>query len=268
MKHGALPYYGGKSPGRKTSGWIASQLPWSWESLYVEPFCGMAGVWYGRKPVHWEILNDVHDRLINWWRVVRDSPEEFGRRIDATHMHSRSEFYQSLDQLDTGDSIQRAVAYTVVMSGSISNSDNYQQAVWVPNYSVSVPRPMPFCSEDVWRIYERTRGVQIECRDAVEMLARIAGFSHAVVYVDPPYRTADTRGYIHMPDWGALTDVLAEQQGSVAVSGYNDEWDHLGWRCTSLDTTAQTALATGGRVEKLWMNYDQHASGTLFQNNF
>ena len=73
----ALPWYGGKARGRGQ--WIAGLLPWDYESLYCEPCCGMANVWAARSPVKVEILNDLNDRVINWWRVARDHADEFGQ---------------------------------------------------------------------------------------------------------------------------------------------------------------------------------------------
>ena len=76
-----LPYYGGKR-GYGKAEWIASFLPHTPDSCYVEPFAGMAAVLLARSPVDIEILNDANERIVNWWRIVRDEAEEFGRLID------------------------------------------------------------------------------------------------------------------------------------------------------------------------------------------
>lgn len=69
----ALYWPGGKSGnGAGVGRWIADQLPWRYSSCYVEPFAGMLGVLLQRKPVQTEIVNDSDERVVNWWRVVRD----------------------------------------------------------------------------------------------------------------------------------------------------------------------------------------------------
>ena len=51
----------------------------------------MAGVLLARAPVKTEILNDLNGRVVNWWRAVRDKPEEFGRLLEFTPF-SRAEY--------------------------------------------------------------------------------------------------------------------------------------------------------------------------------
>ena len=89
------PYYGGKR-GYGIAEWIASYLPRNSDSCYVEPFAGMAGVLFARQPAKPEALNDLNRRVINWWRVVRDQPEEFGWRVEMTPK-SRVEYQWGAD---------------------------------------------------------------------------------------------------------------------------------------------------------------------------
>ena len=112
MKSGALRYYGGKAPMRELTRWIVSLIPWERQTLYVEPCCGMAGVLMSRPPTNTEIISDANERLANWWRVIRDQPEEFARAIDWTHQRCEPEFRRCLQLLDDPDPVTRAVAYT------------------------------------------------------------------------------------------------------------------------------------------------------------
>ena len=230
MRAGALGYYGGKSPGRALTKWIADNLPWEYRSTYIEPFAGMCGVLLTRQRVHTEIINDRNDRLVNWWTVVRDHADEFGRQLEETHQHSRTEYNRCIEDLDCEDPIRRAVAFNVVVNTSILHTDT-ERGSWIWRDRFVGGKLSSWCANDIAKIRDRTRMVQIENTDAVELLERMHDKPHAVIYVDPPYRTANHSPYSFVPDWDALTAVLLKQQGSVAVSGYNDEWDHLGWRC-------------------------------------
>ena len=102
--------------------------------------------------------------------------------------------------------------------------------------------------------------VELECCDAVDLIRRNAHRVEQVVYVDPPYRHAATRGYLAQTDHGELAAAVLCHRGSVAVSGYPGDWPELdaaGWSHVSHAATV-TAARTGGtgRVERLWMNYD------------
>ena len=259
MTPGGLRYYGGKHPSRGLCKWIVSMIPWSKQSLYAEPFCGMAGVLCGRAPVNCELINDRNDRLINWWQVVRDHPHDFGTLLEMSHQASRSECERARAELDCEDPIQRAVNYTIVVQSTMHHTDRgsrFSRDFIFRNKAVRV-----WGMRDVLALHERTRRVQIENCDAVDLMNRIKDENKAVLYVDPPYRTAEIGAYRFKPDWDALTEALLKQQGSVAVSGYNDEWDHLGWRCEEFQTFTTANNIMGDekpdptRTEKLWCNY-------------
>ena len=82
-----------------------------------------------------------------------------------------------------------------------------------------------------------------------------------VVYVDPPYPNT-VRHYAKANNINPkkLGKALLAQKGKVAISGYGDTWDHLGWRVEKIKTVTYIGAAAGktsaSRVECLWMNYD------------
>ena len=76
-----------------------------------------------------------------------------------------------------------------------------------------------------------------------------------VVYCDPPYYSTDRRYTENDVDIQALTDALLEQKGQVAVSGYGEEWNHLGWRVVEKEVRATASGKNQVRTERLWMNY-------------
>ena len=104
-----------------------------------------------------------------------------------------------------------------------------------------------------------TSAWSLEAIDACELLERVAGEAGAVIYVDPPYPSVKPL-YGSEPDWTRLRAALAAQRGAVAVSGYGDEWDALGWRRVERRTTTQIGASVDHRVEVLWANYDATAT--------
>ena len=262
----ALRYYGGKSPLRGTCKWIVSHLPWRYDSIYVEPFCGMAGVLLSRQPVNCEIINDLNDRLINWWQCIRDHPDEFAAALDGEHRHSRTVFAAMRAQLDCDDPIRRAVAYTIVLLNTMAATD------WDNGYVVQYDHKRAindWTTDDIRRLRRRIANTQIENRDAITILERTADCTEAVVYVDPPYQSARNRFYRHVPDWDRLYDALRQQRGMCAVSGFGGDFSRLGWRVEERPrkSTIRNYLEQtddDARVERLWMNYDPPQS-TLFE---
>ena len=224
----------------------------------------MCGILLARPKAPMEAINDINDRLVNWWRVTRDSPEEFADRLAEHHQLSRTGFQEAKDGLDCEDPIMRAVNYTIVMRGSFSQSD-HDGAGWATSWA-AVTRPI-WTRDEIYRVRERTATVQIENMDAVEFLDRAARHDRAVIYCDPPYESADNSSYRQVPDWDDLKAVLRRQKGRVAISGFNDDFDCLGWHVSTLERGKMAfnpktrEMVSIPRVEKLWMNYDPPQRG-------
>ena len=259
MKHASMPYYGGKSG---KSDWICSLLPWEFETTYVEPCGGMAHIMVARAPVKNEIYCDYNDRLTNWWKCLRGDPKEFRRLVHYTP-YSRREFKDSIKLLDDMDisPMERALAFHVVLVQCIHGGDNASPGNWrrgISPLGKSVSKGMTAWTEErIEWLANRMREVQIEDIGAVEILERTARESKCVIYCDPPYPSANTTPYRFGGAIDGLSEAMQSQSGRVAVSGYGDEWDHLGWVRHEKDAS-YSQIATGERTrrtEVLWTNY-------------
>ena len=71
MLNSPFKWVGGKSRLRK---YIVALLPQ--HSCYVELFAGAAWVLFGKSPSDVEILNDIDQDLITFFRIVKEKPEE------------------------------------------------------------------------------------------------------------------------------------------------------------------------------------------------
>ena len=265
MKLVALPYFGGKSTLARGSGpWVNSLLPTRTDCLYAEPFAGMLGVLLGRPPSHVELVNDLNDRVVNWWRVIRDKPTEFLEVYEWTP-NARREYEDAYDNLDNPawSDVQRAVAFTTILERGLIHGDGGSRKAWGVSYNPSIgsiPRRRP---EMVYALSDRLRHVQIENRCAVKVVTQLSSIEDAIVYLDPPYRSAGTSAYRHGDgvDHEALKAAVLSCRGMVAISGYEgDGWGELGWREESFESIRVTMHAGGNRTsprrEKLYMNYD------------
>ena len=252
-----LPYYGGKRGWGKAE-WIAELLPWQEDSLYCEPFAGMAGVLLARKQVKAEMLNDRNGRVVNWWRAVRDQPDEFGWLVEHTPF-SRDEFRWACAAVDDSDlpDIRRALAFHILVSQCINQGDNsLSPSSWRRRFQGCNTPPNPHQPAEIVFMARRLQAVQLEHLDGLTLLERIKGYDHAVIYCDPPYPTANRSPYSRdTVDYDLLAELLTVQQGAVAISGYPGEWDCLGWQSDGkLHGRSQINGKLDARTEVLWRN--------------
>lgn len=71
-------------PGRQPFGWYGSKVRLAPRILfliasiprrvYVEPYAGSAAVLFGKPRSPVEIINDIDDQVVNFFRVLRDHP--------------------------------------------------------------------------------------------------------------------------------------------------------------------------------------------------
>jgi DNA adenine methylase len=272
---GGLRYYGGKHPATRRGRWINATIgPAPKRTSYIEPFAGMLGVLLQRPPVRIELANDANRWVVAWWRAVRDWPEEFARLIAATP-RSRVLYDEAAETVlagpPAGDPLRDALAIHVCIDQNMNHGPVPGRGRWAAMYSGAIGSTGSegWTRERVAALAARLRRVQLECRDACAILERTRRTADALIYVDPPYALADTAPYGEAAarlDRGRLGDLLAAQAGRVAVSGYGDEWDGLGWHRSELaDRHRPLGVHSGAkaapRVEVLWTNFPPAGEG-------
>ena len=172
--------------------------------------------------------------------------------------YSERYFAECRKTIDDGSPLERAIKFQVVVQQSQAHTDSSR--AFSVHYTTSRRSDPPgVIAPRVRRLSDRLRYVQLLDRPALDILERTADVDEAVVYCDPPYRTADTTPYTVVED-SDLIDVLRRQRGRVAISGYGSEWEALGWHRHEFDTFF-SALGSGveeasERTEVLWTNYE------------
>ena len=76
-------------------------------------------------------MNDLDERVVNWWRVVRDRPDEIQRLIALTPM-SRAEFERAMLDAET-DPVRRALDFTIVVMQAMAGRNDTRW--WSVRYS-------------------------------------------------------------------------------------------------------------------------------------
>ena len=258
----AAKYYGGKAR-VQLNRWLQNRLPYEHRQVYVEPFAGMLGVLLNRKPAFVEIVNDLNNHIFTFWRVIRDCPDALKHKIQHT-FHCRQTYDYAMNLLHGGDSdkedlVEQAWAVYIVLEHSLMHELGDQWG-WVKRFARRGDSGDVF-AQKLDALRQRMMHVQIEHIDAIKLLERTARVPNALIYCDPPYPTADTSPYqTNQLDIDQLSTALKAQRGKVAISGYRDEWDHLGWEKHTLEvpfTVVDTAngITSQQKTECLWVNY-------------
>jgi DNA adenine methylase len=257
-------WYGGKF---SHLDWLLPLLPDAHH--YCEPFSGSAAVLINRPPSPVETYNDIDGELVNFFRMLRDRPEELERAIALTPF-SREEFYFAIHGEIRGVSpLERArrfyvrarqartgLAQTATL-GRWANCKNTTRS----GMSGVVSRWLGGV-EALPEIAERIARVQIENRPALDVI-RLYDEAGTLFYCDPPYvhsTRGDTKAYGFEMDDDAhilIAVALGRIKGKAAVSGYRcDLMDTLykDWR--RFDAKEKFAHSIKQpRQECLWMNY-------------
>ena len=266
-----LPWFGGKSAGadraHNINTWLRSLLPVVEPGqTYVEAYAGMLGILLARPKAPTEVVNDLDERVHNFWRVLRDEHEELKRLLSATP-HGKAvhaEACQILaDEENVHTNVRRAWALVTgtrqSMSGIVAHSWSSGRGVrsngaphhW-QTWTASATR---VTSE---RLIERIRDIVLDQRDGAELVSYYAPNPHAVIYCDPPYSTG-SYGYQAKADLEQLCEAVRDAQARILISGYeSDPYDDLlDWQRHEYATTITVPQhGTRDRIECAWTNYE------------
>lgn len=240
---------------------------------YVEPFCGGSSVLLAKPPSIMETINDLDGRLITFWRVLREHPEEL-ERVCALTPHSRGEYYACLDVAadPVDDELETARRVWVRLSqgrGGTQYRTGWRTYVAPRGSSIGMPGYLLAYRERMAAVAARLAHVSLECRPALEVIRQYGRVPQGVVlYVDPPYLgTARTSGggQRYRMDMRAaeqhreLAAYLHAAAATVLLSGYHSRlYDELYGDWARVEFAAQTnGDATGrrsARTEVVWSN--------------
>lgn len=248
-------YYGGKTT---LAPRIAELLPE--HDHYVEPFAGSLAVLLAKEPSKAETVNDLDGDIVNFWKVLRDHPEDLVRVANLTP-HSRAELMEASASLD-GSDLERARRVWVRLTQGRTNSMRPEPG-WRFNRGTSklMGKQVKSYAAHMPSAAERLAVVSIENRDAIDLIRDYGSEPSVCIYADPPYlgstRAANYRMEMLEDDLHAkLASALRECKASVILSGYASplyEELYPGWH--RMELKAPTAMS--GRAaenEVLWSN--------------
>ena len=259
----AFGWYGGKF---SHLGWLLPLLPDCHH--YCEPFAGSGAVLLNRRPAPLETYNDLDGDVVNFFRVLRDKPDQLISKLQLTPF-SREEFFYSIHDKDSSDPVESARLFFVrarqvrtglAQTASLGRWANCKTASRAGMAGV-VSRWLGGVA-GLQEIAERLLRVQFENRPALDVIEK---YDHpgTLFYCDPPYihsSRGDKAAYRYeMSDREhvALAKRLSGIEGKAAISGYRSPLqDELFADWYRFDAPVKSAHSIkADRQECLWMNY-------------
>jgi DNA adenine methylase len=209
-------------------------------------------------------VNDVNGRAINYFRVLRESPEALLHLIHLTPW-AEGELRRCLIPAD--DPLEDARRYFMACWMGIHGNPvdgyasgfRYQKS---PESRFTSPALDAVNRSDLLVWAERLKNVQIFEREATEVIGKFLGESGCLIYFDPPYLPETRkreRGYDNEPSpaWHRYAAALLRQhKGYVVVAGYRSRlyercYESYGWE--RRERVQSTNGATKG-TECLWLS--------------
>ena len=248
-----------KYPGSKwrIADWIIDHFPE--HKVYCEPFFGSGAVFFNKRHVYIETINDIDGNVVNLFRVCREHPYELARLIELTPF-SRDEFRSCYEKSD--NPIEQA-RRTIVRYHQSFGTSNSSKNSWKNVQTAGGPRCATmwnYLPNTIAEIAEALKEAQIENIDAVELIRRYDD-EDTLIYCDPPYLRDLRKKSIYAHEMKndkhiELLETLKKSNSKIIISGYDNELynqELKGWSTDIKETTAQFGLH---RTEKIWANFE------------
>jgi len=208
---GPLSYIGGKN---RLASLIINQIPP--HKTYVEPFAGGAQVFFQKPPSDVEILNDLSDDIVNFFRVCQSHAPELIRYVQ--HMIAARRWFDLLQKTDPAilTDVQRAARFfflqKVDYGGLVAHRNFALQVIQSTHWN---PVRIPQLIENT---AHRLQNAQIEAlpyQDVIHKCDRPSTF----FYLDPPYYGKRLYQFnFKKEDFEQLAEILRQLKGKFLLS--------------------------------------------------
>ena len=175
-----LNYAGGKS---KLSKVIVPMIPRD-HICYCEPFCGGAWVLFSKEPSKDEVINDMDNELVCFWRVIQHHLATFLDCFKHAVISRQLWEWEKMKNPDTLTDIHRAVRYFYLQRLSFGGKTHKR------TFGTSATGPLNLnlatMEETLIEVNWRLRKVAVEHLDALDCIRRYDRPT-TFFYIDPPY---------------------------------------------------------------------------------
>ncbi len=236
-------------------------------TTYLEPFFGSGAVFFSKDPSTVETINDLDQRVVNFFRVCREQPEKL---VYAVNMTPHSRYEQQHAREIVQDPLEMARLFLIDSWQSIGGVQRHHTG-WRSNIDKIGGKLQEWNEIDdrIWDVAERLKHAQIENQDALKLLRRY-NRKDVCAYVDPPYVLNTRKGRLYQTELGderqeELLAILNDFKGSVILSGYESELYNqklAEWHKIYFDANAEAGQS---RNEVIWCNFEPSGQTSLFE---
>ena len=253
----AFGYYGGKQFLAKH---IVPMIPK--HRLYVEPFCGGAALFFAKPKSEIEVLNDELEVIVNFFRVLRNTPDDLIRLLQVTP-YSRVEYEDSVLVCENDSEIERARKFFVNIVQSFNHKINGGWSYSRTNVSVGLWKS---AMNQLYQCADRLTDAILEHKDALDVI-KIFDSPDTFFYLDPPYPNTDQGHYggYTEADFYNLIDLLTSIKGKFILSNYkfNTPFEFVSHNVVT-SATKSTEIRSNLRTEYLYFNFKARKQMNLF----
>ena len=172
---------------------------------YIEPCVGGGSVLFQKPRSKVEIANDSDRRLINFFRVVKEKPDELWKFLDLRLFHEE-EFWNMVNLKPKND-VEDAGSWFYVNRTAFGGE--VARPYWAPTVKLGgLHNAFSKLEEIVYGMHKRIRTVMFLCRPCIDVIE--LADADSIVYLDPPY--FGTHGYKHDVDWERIIDWMGRTE--------------------------------------------------------
>lgn len=204
--------------------------------IYIEPYFGSGAVFFTKKPIRHEIINDIDENLYRFWLCCKEHGEEIEKRV-KNFLYFENEHKRAKRVLKKQEKPKDEIdfAYCVLISismgfgGILGGSFAYS----IDHYRSFPNRIIKDKSFSVSMAFIRLRNTVIFNRDAINVIKIYKDAVDAFFYLDPPYPDTDQGHYkgFEIHDFNKMTSILKQIKGKFILSCYikkgmdfHDDW--------------------------------------------
>ena len=213
-----ITYYGGKQ--KKLNVLIPLVPP---HQIYTEAYAGGAALFFAQPKASCDVINDINDMLINFYRVARSDYPGLKAEINNS-LHSRSQFNKAR-AIYCRPELYTAIekAWSVWYLCKISFGANMRNFGF--NYRGNIPTVLANAKDRFTELIARKlEEVTLESKDGVSVIQKYDK-PDTFHYIDPPYINTDCSSYSAPFDETKLTellDLLVSIKGKFLMTMYSN----------------------------------------------
>src|SRR4051812_9447877 len=166
---------------------------------YVEVFAGSAKLLFAKEPSRWEVINDVNDDLLNFFRVVKHRPSELAESMErefvgkARFAELRADIqnvHNSRNEIERAMSFLYLAWYSFGAKGEHFTGHTIEQ---LEKMAHPIRRSISIVREVLQQTAGRLSNVLVDRRDFADCIDRYDS-RDTFFYLDPPYTAFQPNG--------------------------------------------------------------------------